>query len=49
MVILGFVAIKTLKNAYGPDSIMGLESGACYWHMVDLLWLILFPLVYVLH
>ncbi|OMH25961.1 hypothetical protein BGP75_24790 [Motiliproteus sp. MSK22-1] len=49
MIILAFVAIKTRKKAYTPDSIMGLESGACYWHMVDLLWLILFPLVYVLH
>lgn len=23
------------------------ESGACYWHMVDLVWLALFPLLYV--
>jgi nitric oxide reductase NorE protein len=27
----------------------GLETGAAYWHMVDLVWLILFPLVYVIH
>ncbi|MCW8840116.1 MAG: cytochrome c oxidase subunit 3 family protein, partial [Gammaproteobacteria bacterium] len=25
------------------------ETGASYWHMVDLVWLILFPLVYVMH
>ncbi len=49
MVILIFVAVKLLKGAYGPDNFQGLESGASYWHMVDLLWLILFPLVYVLH
>jgi nitric oxide reductase NorE protein len=24
-----------------------LESGACYWHMVDLLWIMLFPLLYL--
>ncbi|MCG8519841.1 MAG: cytochrome c oxidase subunit 3 [Pseudomonadales bacterium] len=24
-----------------------MESGACYWHMVDLVWLALFPLLYV--
>jgi len=24
------------------------ETGASYWHMVDLVWLILFPLVYVM-
>ena len=30
------------------NSISGFESGACYWHMVDLLWIILFPLIYVI-
>lgn len=23
------------------------EGGACYWHLVDLLWMVLFPLVYL--
>ncbi|WP_410963375.1 hypothetical protein [Salmonella sp. SAL04292] len=25
-----------------------MESGVLYWHMVDLVWVLLFPLVYVL-
>lgn len=25
------------------------EGGACYWHMVDLLWVVLFPLIYLMH
>ena len=25
-----------------------IETGACYWHMVDLLWIVLFPLIYLL-
>lgn len=24
-----------------------MESGACFWHMVDLLWIVLFPLIYL--
>jgi len=33
----------------GQESELGnLESAASYWHMIDLLWIILFPLVYVL-
>lgn len=24
-----------------------LEAGACYWHLVDLLWMMLFPLLYL--
>lgn len=30
------------------NELLNLESSASYWHMVDLLWIILFPLVYVL-
>ncbi|MFO6142404.1 cytochrome c oxidase subunit 3, partial [Pseudomonas aeruginosa] len=31
-----------------PQACSGLESGVLYWHMVDLVWVLLFPLVYVL-
>jgi nitric oxide reductase NorE protein len=47
MVILTFMAVKAHKKEYS-DNISGFESGACYWHMVDLLWIILFPLIYVI-
>lgn len=26
-----------------------LESGASFWHLVDLLWIVLFPLLYLIH
>ena len=48
MVILGFMALKTAHGGYSPANRHGLESGAAYWHMVDLVWLVLFPLVYVM-
>lgn len=48
MVILVAVWIKTRQGAYGPGNCNGLETGAAYWHMVDLVWIILFPLVYVM-
>jgi nitric oxide reductase NorE protein len=53
-VVLGLVILVALwlglrAGRYGPHNMNGLESGAAYWHMVDLLWLILFPLVYVIH
>ena len=36
-------------GAYAPGtSRSGLESGVLYWHMVDLVWVLLFPLVYLL-
>ncbi|WP_298213167.1 cytochrome c oxidase subunit 3 [Acidovorax sp.] len=38
----------TRRGAYGPGNCHALETGAVFWHMVDLLWMVLFPLVYVL-
>ncbi len=48
LVILGYMAGKLRQREYGPSNVVGLESGVCYWHMVDLLWIVLFPLVYVI-
>lgn len=48
MVILAAVAIKARGGGYSADEHTGVETGASYWHMVDLVWLILFPLVYVM-
>ncbi len=53
-VILGLVILAAMWNGarqgrYRPGDMNGLETGAAYWHMVDLVWLILFPLVYVIN
>jgi len=39
---------KARSGAYGRASHMAPASGAVFWHMVDLLWMVLFPLVYVI-
>lgn len=49
MLVLIVLAVKVAMGSYHAERMSEFESGACYWHMVDLLWLILFPLVYVLH
>ena len=36
------------QGRYGPESIRSPESAAVFWHMVDLLWMVLFPLVYII-
>ena len=48
MVILTVLWFQARNGAYGGHNAHGLESGAAYWHMVDLLWIVLFPLVYVM-
>jgi nitric oxide reductase NorE protein len=48
MVVLAMLTVQTRRGDYGRGDMNGLESGAAYWHMVDLVWIVLFPLVYVL-
>ena len=47
-VILAAVALKASRAGYSASDHIGVETGASYWHMVDLVWLVLFPLVYVM-
>lgn len=48
MVFLAILLVKTQQGAYGSHDTHALETGAAFWHMVDLLWIVLFPLVYVM-
>ncbi|OGB30738.1 MAG: cytochrome-c oxidase [Burkholderiales bacterium RIFCSPLOWO2_12_FULL_61_40] len=48
MVFLAILLVKTRQGAYGSHDTHALETGAAFWHMVDLLWIVLFPLVYVM-
>ncbi|MCP1517637.1 nitric oxide reductase NorE protein [Pseudomonas migulae] len=48
MFILGWLAERCRRGLYDARNRSGFESGVLYWHMVDLIWVVLFPLVYVL-
>jgi len=48
MIILLAVLIKTKRGKYNALEHTGVETGASYWHMVDLVWIVLFPLVYII-
>jgi len=48
MIILFFITIKAQRGKYNAQNHIGIETGASYWHMVDLAWIILFPLVYII-
>ncbi|MDA8094901.1 MAG: cytochrome c oxidase subunit 3 family protein [Betaproteobacteria bacterium] len=49
MVILSVVTVKAYAGRYDAANYTGVETGGAYWHMVDLVWIILFALVYVIH
>lgn len=51
--VIGIIILVALlfylkRRAFSPDSVLPVEGGATYWHMVDLLWVVLFPLFYLL-
>jgi nitric oxide reductase NorE protein len=51
-VIIGLVVLTALSRlATKPEptstQIAFFEGGACFWHMVDLLWIIIFPLLFL--
>ncbi|MDD2934686.1 MAG: cytochrome c oxidase subunit 3 family protein [Methylotenera sp.] len=48
MVILAVIIMKARHGGYSAHDYVGVETGASFWHMVDFLWIILFPLVYII-
>ncbi len=48
MVILASIIVKARRGGYSAQNHTGVETGASFWHMVDFLWIILFPLIYII-
>lgn len=48
MCTISWVLARSYIIPYSKEEHEGLESAACYWHMVDLVWIMIFPLLYVL-
>ncbi len=48
MTVLGIITYRTLKGRYHSGNNVGVELGVLYWHVVDLVWIFLFPLMYLI-
>jgi len=48
MLGLAWIIFRTHGGAYSASYHEGMESFASYWHATDLVWLIIFPLLYLL-
>lgn len=48
MVILILLWFRAGREAVDGPLFGWIESGALYWHMVDLLWIVIFPMLYLL-
>jgi nitric oxide reductase NorE protein len=49
MGVLGFMRTRAGRAKLTPSDIVLLECGASFWHLVDVLWIVLFPLLYLVH
>lgn len=48
MIVLAWLLIRTLKGEIGSQYYGPLELGGLYWHLVDVIWIFLFPLLYLI-
>ena len=46
--LISVVAVLTAKGKVNSDRYTLLENSALYWHLVDLVWIFLFPLYYLI-
>jgi nitric oxide reductase NorE protein len=44
-VVLGIVILAAVVRS---DSIENLKTGTAFWHMVDLIWVVMYPLIYLI-
>jgi nitric oxide reductase NorE protein len=47
MGVLVFMYVQAKKPDMTARRFGYIEGGGCFWHMVDLLWIVLFPLIYL--
>jgi nitric oxide reductase NorE protein len=51
-VIVGMVILVSIfrfnKNKSRHEAVLNVEAGAAFWHLCDLIWLLLFPVLYLI-
>ena len=49
VIILSVLLIKLRQGFYHASNYLDVETGGVFWHMCDLIWILLFPVLYLLH
>lgn len=47
-IILTIIMVRIQTGSINAGRITLLENGGLYWHLVDLIWIFLFPLLYLI-
>ncbi|MGA2259008.1 MAG: cytochrome c oxidase subunit 3 family protein [Thermoguttaceae bacterium] len=48
MIVIAWLISKARKGVFGPDHFAAVDFVGLYWHLVDLVWIFLFPLLYLI-
>lgn len=48
VLILAYLAIQLKRGRFGQDRFQDVEAGGIFWHLCDLIWLLIFPILYLL-
>lgn len=48
MIVLAWVTLKAMRNEFSYHNYTAVELGSMYWHLVDLVWIFLFPMLYLI-
>jgi cytochrome c oxidase subunit 3 len=48
MLLIIWLLVRTRRGHFGPKNFNAVDFGALYWHLVDLIWIFLFPLLYLI-
>jgi cytochrome c oxidase subunit III len=48
MLVIGWVLARTRKDHFSSEYYTPIEMAGLYWHLVDLIWIFLFPLLYLI-
>ncbi len=49
MTAVGWLLVRSVKGHFGPQYFGPVDYVGLYWHLVDLVWIYLFPLLYLIH
>jgi cytochrome c oxidase subunit III len=48
MIVLGLMLVRAARGEFGPAYFTPVDLSGLYWHLVDLIWIFLFPLLYLI-
>ena len=48
MFVIAWLAFRAIRREFGPHYYTPVDLGGLHWHVVDLIWIFLFPLLYLI-